>query len=382
VVAVAQRQGTILKKCKCAKQATCPHKWTLRYWVDGRQREVSFADALDGSGRPRYGSGRKLAEDAQLKIAHDKRAQVFVDPKLGAGRFGEECAKWITRLACTESTRTQYRSILRAHVGPVLGHRPLASVAQARDDVIDLLAVRMGGLSKTRRQLARALVTGVLDEAVRAGKITSHRCDGIPVADNRTTADRKDFVFPSHAGLSALAAGIAHPLSVWLMRGCGLRIEEALAVQKSCFRDNGTVLRVFEQAAKDGRGTRPLKHRKAGEYRDIPVPAYLWAMVKDQPDGYLFMKDSKLPVYNTYHRAFCIQRDKAGIPAGFTPHSLRHAFASALLSQGVPISEVAAWLGHRSINVTYATYGHLVPSSLGRAVDVLNSEYVQWKSAA
>lgn len=55
-------------------------------------------------------------------------------------------------------------------------------------------------------------------------------------------------------------------------------------MQKSCFRDNGTVLRVFEQVSRDGRKTRPLKHRKAEEYRDIPVPAYLWEMVKHLPE--------------------------------------------------------------------------------------------------
>ena len=100
-------------------------------------------------------------------------------------------------------------------------------------------------------------------------------------------------MFPSHAQLDRLANGTAeppekaikHPLTIWLMRGCGLRIEECLAVQKSCFRDGGTVLRVFEQASRDGMRTRPLKHRKAGEYRDIPVPAYLWAMVKDSRTG-------------------------------------------------------------------------------------------------
>lgn len=80
---MAQRQGTILKKCQCANQERCHHKWTLRYWADGRQREMSFADELDGQGRPRYGSGKRLAQDAQLKIAHDKRARVFIDPKPG-----------------------------------------------------------------------------------------------------------------------------------------------------------------------------------------------------------------------------------------------------------------------------------------------------------
>ena len=49
---MGQRQGTILKKCKCVSQERCSHKWTLRYWADGRQREASFADELDGQGRP------------------------------------------------------------------------------------------------------------------------------------------------------------------------------------------------------------------------------------------------------------------------------------------------------------------------------------------
>jgi integrase len=306
---------------------------------------------------------------------------VFIDPKLGGARFGEECEKWISRHPGTDSTKAAYRNILHAHVGPVLGDRTLTSVAQARDDVMDLLTVRLGEGSLSRRKIARALITGVLDEGVRAGKVTMHRCDGIALADNGGNGEHADFVFPSHAQITALASGIKHPLTVWLMRGCGLRIEEALAVQKSCFRDGGTVLRVFEQASRDGRTTLPLKHRKAGEYRDIPVPAYLWDMVRDLPDRYLFMVGGRLPAYSSYRQSFNTNTRKAKITAGFTPHSLRHAFVSALLSHGVPITDVAVWLGHRNINVTYATYGHLVPSSAGRALDVLNAEYAEWSTA-
>jgi hypothetical protein len=54
----APASGTVLKKRKCADQDRCSHKWTLRYWDDGRQRELNFADELDGSGRPRYGSDK------------------------------------------------------------------------------------------------------------------------------------------------------------------------------------------------------------------------------------------------------------------------------------------------------------------------------------
>lgn len=43
----------------------------------------------------------------------------------------------------------------------------------------------------------------------------------------------------------------------------------------------------------------------------------------------------------------------------FTPHDLRHKWATVALSNGVPIHEVSRWMGHRSITVTVDRYGHL-----------------------
>jgi hypothetical protein len=95
------RTGAVLKKCDqsnhrpgtnkaCASgtcQHTCPdiercgHARTLRYWVNGKQRERSFKDLTDGRGCIQYGSGKRLAADAQLKLTHDKRAEgkTFID---------------------------------------------------------------------------------------------------------------------------------------------------------------------------------------------------------------------------------------------------------------------------------------------------------------
>ena len=130
-----------------------------------------------------------------------------------------------------------------------------------------------------------------------------------------------------------------------------LRIEEALAVEKADLRDNGAILRVYQQATRDGRETAPLKKRKRGEYRDIPVPTWLWDMIRDLPDGPVMTGNGerRYQLYGTVYERFMNAADKAGIPAGFTPHSLRHAFASAMLSKGVPITDVAHWLGHRDV---------------------------------
>jgi integrase len=45
------------------------------------------------------------------------------------------------------------------------------------------------------------------------------------------------------------------------------------------------------------------------------------------------------------------------------------------LAEGIPITEVSRWLGHKSIEVTHQIYGHLVPSSFDRARTVLDTAY-------
>jgi integrase len=49
-----------------------------------------------------------------------------------------------------------------------------------------------------------------------------------------------------------------------------------------------------------------------------------------------------------------------------------------MLGKGVPITDVAHWLGHRDVRVTYRIYGHLVPSAAARAIAVLDEEYAEW----
>lgn len=61
--------------------------------------------------------------------------------------------------------------------------------------------------------------------------------------------------------------------------------------------------------------------------------------------------------------------------ADTTFHDLRHTFASTALAEGVPISEVSRWLGHKSITTTVDLYGHLVPEASGRARDALDRAF-------
>jgi integrase len=366
--------AAIFKRCKHTDQARCRCNWVVKWRnPDGRQREKSYP-----------WNQKTLANDLALKVEHDSREGTFIDPALAREKFSDAAAAWLDRLPVAPATRLTYRQAASKHVLPAIGGMQLRQVAQDRDAVTDLLNVTMAGLSMSSRTRAYSVITGVLDEAVAAGRLPQHRLGGIRLAPSPHQPPRKDFVFPDHHQLENLASELGElSLSVWLMRGAGLRIQEAMAVRREGFRNGGTILRVHEQVQRYGNGTLPLKHRKTGEFRDIPVPGYLWALVKDLPDGYLFRNgNGRFPSYSHYHRSFMAARDKAGIEDGFTPHSLRHAFASALLAAGVPISDVAHHLGHASIDVTFRTYSHLIPTAWSKARGALDAEYTDWSESS
>jgi hypothetical protein len=81
----------IFKRCCCPcpedQWDNCPHQWVVRYRTTGgrssRQREQSF------------GADLREAEDFALKVEHDKRAHVFVDPKAGRVLFRDAAETWL-----------------------------------------------------------------------------------------------------------------------------------------------------------------------------------------------------------------------------------------------------------------------------------------------
>lgn len=52
---------------------------------------------------------------------------------------------------------------------------------------------------------------------------------------------------------------------------------------------------------------------------------------------------------------------------GFTPHSLRHAYLTHLLQQGVDVVTVSKLAGHSSPNITLSVYAHTDPARLSAA---------------
>ena len=364
----------IFKRCPCPEDwwESCPHPWVVRYRTTGgrssRQREQSFSVGL------------REAEDFALKVEHDKRARTFVDPKAGRMPFSDAAETWLDRHLGADSSIATYKSVLRAHINPAIGGKPIGTIR--REDIKALIAgMHRKGLSASRIGCAHLVISAVLAEAVRDKKLAESPCTGIQLPGVVTAAD---FILPAHTQIEAITAGLPPDwaATVWLMHGCGLRIGEALAVNLRCRINRGRALRVKEQVNPAGQ-LKPLKFRLGGEFRDVPLPQYVSDAIDKHvaghgttPDGYLFPgRKYKLVVRRSYQEDFQRAAAKAGLPPEFIPHSLRHLYASTALAEGIPITEVSRWLGHKSIEVTHQIYGHLVPNSFQRARTALDAAY-------
>ena len=130
-------------------------------------------------------------------------------------------------------------------------------------------------------------------------------------------------------------------VAAWLQRTMGLRIREAPGVEKADFRthkDGSHYLRLRSQASREGHARVPLKHRKEGEGRNVPVPDFVWDMVQAMSDGPLCPgpRGSRYLQYNTVWSRFQAITAALNID-GYTTHSLHHKFASESLDDGMNV---------------------------------------------
>jgi hypothetical protein len=388
--------GTCQHTCEPGQVGGCPHKWTVRYSVNARQREQSFGTLTE-------------AQTFQLTLSTGKQTQgaMFTDPRAGIVAFLPLCDAYVEGMAkANAKSKATYRSnFANPAVTRLLAGRSVLDVARMDAEVKTLLNKTLGSYSDDYRGNVRRIIAGTLGECVRKGIIPRHTLGGIELAPRIVTAEQYE---QQNKGMVPVADGVVRMLAdgitvkaatkrgqrtrvmpglgiaPWLQRTMGLRIREALGVRKSDFKEraDGTrYLHLCWQASENGRELEPLKHRKAGEFRDVPVPDMVWDMVAGLPDGPLCPGPSGTPhmPYSTARNRFGRMLDYLGIEGAHT-HSLRHQFASeALDANPRELANISQVLGHDSVETTLRFYIHPSANAEQRIGKMMNA---RWKTAA
>jgi integrase/recombinase XerD len=149
---------------------------------------------------------------------------------------------------------------------------------------------------------------------------------------------------------------LKHRAMLATMYGAGLRISEVTSLKVSDLDRGRRVIWV-----RGGKGHKDRQVMLAEPLRDLLAAYWRWK----RPTDWLFpgRNPDRHIATNSVFRACEKAARKAGITKPIHPHSLRHAFATHLLDEGVNLLVIQALLGHAHLKTT-ARYLHLSDSAV------------------
>jgi integrase len=389
----------------------------------GKRGKRYVADYYDGFRRRRWKTFR--TKEAAKKFWHEQLAArggallPSLDPDISLTAYAERYIAALPARGIRPKTVIRVSGALRGHILPKLGGLKAREVSRprVREFLLGKLSDATGNLQgkkatnqkRERKRLARSSVhylfrtlSGVMSSAVEDQLLAANPLRGLWGATfkrKRRAAEREDIKALTAEQAGALLAVIRrdvpeHFPAIVLMLWAGLRVGEALALRPEDVDLNG---RTLTACGKDGTRTVEMAAALAAVLRDrMPAAARVVSISGDRapaasvsryegPSGPWFCYPELGPpladgtpdpkaeqrVYRVLYGAFRRALKAAGLPSHFTPHSLRHSYASLLIAAGVSPVYVQQQLGHSSIELTVSTYGSWFPARAPGAVDQL-----------
>jgi integrase len=310
------------------------------------------------------------------------------DPGISLASYA---ARWLAQRRGTHKAATVAGddSILRRHLLPAFGAMPLREIQ--RSHVRGFIAAKLAaGSSRCHLRLIWSTLRTLFHDAIDEEIITSNPASRMGRRFKLVTPPRvqgeqiKAFTREQLACFLATAAETEphyYPFLLTMAR-TGIRIGEALALQWGDIDWTARTIRVERGFSHD-----VLETPKNGMGRTVDMSAQLAAALrglyaarkaeggagaKAPPWTFVSEAGTPLQVANVRGRVFRRVLERAELPGHFTPHCLRHTFASLLLQQGESPVYVQRQLGHATIGLTCDLYGRWLPMRNVAAVDRLD----------
>lgn len=163
-------------------------------------------------------------------------------------------------------------------------------------------------------------------------------------------------------------------LSIRLMLGTGMRMQEVLALEPRHIEPDGSAIHI-EQAVKRAGGTVTVGSPKSRDScRRIPVPknlCYCAIVLRETEDTYIW-ESKRIPGQPVNPSCFADQFRTAleAVPGVrvLTPHCCRHTYVSQMQALGVDLATIQSIVGHADLDMT-KHYLHVQREVQERAVE-------------
>ena len=358
-----------------------------------KRRGKWVVDYRDSAGIRRWVTceTKREAENVRDDKRRESRqgARPVVDPDITVQTYSE---RWLLLIKATVKAATyfSYNNMLRLHVLPVFEATKVRQVQRGR--IKEWLAqVIADGYARDTVRLMHGTLRGMLNAALDDGIIVANPADKLGrqlklhIASARRQEEIKAMTREQLATFLAASQALPNSLSALFLTlaRTGMRIGEGLALQWDDIDFASREIRVARgfsrgrlETPKSGMGRtvdmsqqlakallRLHVHRKEETLkRGWPsVPVWVFCTQEGTPFDVAFVQ-----------RVFKKTVKRGKLPEHFTPHCLRHSYASLLLQMGVSPVYVQRQLGHASIKMTVDTYGKWLPMGDKAVVDRLD----------
>ncbi len=346
--------------------------------VTGRRRQLS---------RSVHGNKR-----AAQKVLNTLAAEAGDGNHTGTdSTFAQLADRWLSLAGpdLSPTTLRRYEGLLRTHILPALGSRPVHAIRPSHLDDLYRGLIDRSGLSPASVRQVHAVIRRSLRQAVRWGWIATN-----PAANATPPRVAKPTLSPpSIDELTALLAGAADrdpelgrflhlAATTGARRGelCALRwssidVEhQALTIGRSIIEIQGglaekdTKTHAARRIALDSRSVDVLAAQ-----RELAEERAATAEVELTESAYVFSTDpAGARPWSPGHvsKSFQAVRSTLGLDS-IRLHDLRHFAATRLLAAGVPVRTVSGRLGHANAATTLSVYAHFLEASDQAAAAVM-----------
>jgi len=348
--------------------------------VSGRRRQIS---------RSVHGNKR-----AAQKVLNALAAEADAGTHSGTdATFEQVASRWLSLAGADLSPTTlcRYEGLLRMHILPALGSRPVHTIRPVHLDDLHQGLTSRSGLSPASVRQVHAVIRRALRQAERWGWIASN-----PAANaTPPRAVKADLTPPSVDELAdLLSAAAKHDAELGrflhLAATTGARRGELCALRWSNVdHDNGTltiarsIIEVPGGLAEKDTKTHAIRRialdpgtldvlkaqhavattRAAKAEVNLPASAYVFSF---EPDG------GRPWTPGHVSKSFQTVRESLGLHS-VRLHDLRHFAATRMLAAGIPVRTVSGRLGHANAATTLTVYAHFLEASDQAAADVMGA---------
>lgn len=326
-----------------------------------------------------YSNTRKAAKEKLTEILYQLHKNSYVEPS--AMLIGQWALYWFETFKkpqISSSTYSIYKIRVEKHIIKPFGHLALKSLTAFHiQEYYNKLS--KNGTSSNYLKLLYTNLNTMCTQAVKMELLSKNPLENVVLPKSQKSAKKiKVLTVKQQQKLVEYCKKNEKDFIFIFLLATGLRIGEALALtwndinfKKQTLYVKHTLIRVgnkyeVKEGAKTEYGERlvpftqkigsPLLEIKSKSKSDLVFPS---------------KKNSYESIRNIQNRLkrICEYLD---LPA-FSPHALRHTFATRLIETGVNVKVISQLLGHADIKITLNIYAHALEDTLQANVSVLDT---------